>query len=66
VRFYEHHSNDPSIKDRCGSGLLSVFGHYAPEQMVNFSVSIYPRIFLHNPTSAVRLRREPVCTKEIS
>jgi hypothetical protein len=72
-RFYEHHPDDPWIKDRFGTGLLSVFGHHAPEpavpaaasgdspgvkdapeQVVNFSVSTYPQIFLDNPTSAVQ------------
>jgi hypothetical protein len=72
-RFYEHHPNDPWIKDRFGTGLLGVFGHHAPEptlpagasgdapgvkdapeQVVNFSVSTYPQIFLDNPTSAVQ------------
>ena len=71
-RFYEHHPNDPWVKDRFGTGLLGVFGHHpkeqtlpagdsgdapgakdAPEQVVNFSVSTYPQIFLDNPTSAV-------------
>jgi hypothetical protein len=71
-RFYEHHPNDPWVKDRFGTGLLGVFGHHAPEptlpaadsgdspgakdapeQVLNFSVSTYPQIFLDNPTSAV-------------
>jgi hypothetical protein len=72
-RFYEHHPDDPWVKDRFGTGLLGVFGHHAaeqpppaadsgdspdaqgaPEQVVNFSVSTYPQIFLDNPTSAVQ------------
>jgi hypothetical protein len=28
-RFYEHHPNDPWIKDRFGTGLLGLFGHRA-------------------------------------
>jgi hypothetical protein len=31
-RFYEHHPDDPWVKDRFGTGLLGVFGHHAPEQ----------------------------------
>jgi len=30
-RFYEHHPDDPWVKDRFGTGLLSVFGRHAPE-----------------------------------
>src|ERR1700678_4402374 len=26
-RFYEHHPGDPALRDRFGTGLLSVFGH---------------------------------------
>jgi hypothetical protein len=69
-RFYEHHPGDPAIHNRFGTGLLSVFGHNAPEepaaasgdspgaadapeQIVNFSISTYPQLFLDNPTRAV-------------
>jgi len=68
-RFYEHHPDDPWIKNRFGTGLLSVFGHAAPsepaaasgdtpdgeaeEPVVNFSVGTYPQLFLDNPTRAV-------------
>jgi hypothetical protein len=31
-RFYEHHPNDPWVKDRFGTGLLGVFGRHAIEQ----------------------------------
>ncbi len=31
-RFYEHHPDDPWVKDRFGTGLLGVFGHHAAEQ----------------------------------
>jgi hypothetical protein len=31
-RFYEHHPDDPWIKDRFGTGLLAVFGHHAPDE----------------------------------
>jgi hypothetical protein len=31
-RFYEHHPNDPWVKDRFGTGLLGVFGHHRDAQ----------------------------------
>ena len=68
-RFYEHHPNDPWVKNRFGTGLLSVFGHpsqsqpaaeeepgpaaEASEPIVNFGISTYPQLFLDNPTSSV-------------
>ena len=30
-RFYEHHPEDPWVKNRFGTGLLGVFGHHGPE-----------------------------------
>ena len=30
-RFYEHHPNDPWLKNRFGTGLLGVFGHHATQ-----------------------------------
>jgi hypothetical protein len=67
-RFYEHHPNDPWLKDRFGTGLLGLFGHTeqkqpaeaagdapaeADEPVVNLSVGTYPQLFLDNPTRAV-------------
>jgi len=66
-RFYEHHANDPWLKNGFGTGLLGVFGHHPPSQptdpedlaanasepVTNFSVSTYPQLFLDNPTSSV-------------
>jgi hypothetical protein len=61
-RFYEHHPNDPLIKNRFGTGLLGVFGHQSqsepaaaesPEPVTNFSVSTYPQLYLDNPTRSV-------------
>ncbi len=66
-RFYEHHPGDPALRDRFGTGLLSVFGagpHEAPktasgdtpgaaEQRVNLSIGSYPQLFLDNPTRSV-------------
>jgi hypothetical protein len=31
-RFYEHHPNDPWIKNRFGTGLLGAFGHHPSDQ----------------------------------
>jgi hypothetical protein len=31
-RFYEHHPDDPWIKDRFGTGLMDVFGHHTGQQ----------------------------------
>jgi len=31
-RFYEHHPNDPWLKNRFGTGLLELFGHHATEE----------------------------------
>jgi len=31
-RFYEHHPNDPWLKNRFGTGLLGVFGHHPSDQ----------------------------------
>ncbi|MGD0648998.1 MAG: hypothetical protein ABR971_13505 [Acidobacteriaceae bacterium] len=66
-RFYEHHPNDPWIKNRFGTGLLSLFRHQPqseptqPEDLAaspsepatNFSISTYPQLYLDNPTTAV-------------
>jgi hypothetical protein len=68
-RFYEHHPNDPWVKNRFGTGLLAVLhpaaaGSTQPEQapsgsedeaepVVNLSISTYPQLFLDNPTRAV-------------
>jgi len=66
-RFYEHHPNDPWIKNRFGTGLLGVFGRQsqsepsgpqgsaveASEPVTNFSISTYPQLFLDNPTRSV-------------
>jgi hypothetical protein len=66
-RFYEHHPNDPLIKNRFGTGLLGVFGHStqteptspetaaaeATEPVTNFSISTYPQLYLDNPTRSV-------------
>ncbi len=61
-RFYEHHPNDPWIKNRFGTGLLGLFSHQqqpqsqlpdAPEPVTNFSISTYPQLFLDNPTGSV-------------
>jgi hypothetical protein len=67
-RFYEHHPNDPWLKNRFGTGLLGVFGHHpqsqpteaetpspaaASEPVTNFSISTYPQLFLDNPTRSV-------------
>jgi hypothetical protein len=60
-RFYEHPPQEGWVKNRFGTGLLGVFGHRtqtvptagAAEQVVNFSVSTYPQLFLDNPTRAV-------------
>lgn len=67
-RFYEHHPTDPLVKNRFGTGLLSIFnrskavrsGSASPgakdtaEPVVDFSVSTYPQLFLDNPTRAVQ------------
>lgn len=64
-RFYEHHVNDPYIKDRFGTGLREVFGHHpdtqstpsnlpdAAEPLTNFSISVYPQLYVDNPTRSV-------------
>jgi hypothetical protein len=68
-RFYEHHPNDPWLKDRFGTGLLALFGHHPDEQkqptetpagaepaaepVTNFSLSTYPQLALNNPTRSV-------------
>jgi len=60
-RFYEHHPNDPWMKNRFGTGLLSVFGHQqsepaaaeTPEPVTNFSIGTYPQLYLDNPTRSV-------------
>jgi len=65
-RFYEHHPDDPYLKDRFGTGLLDVFRHSASnataapatsaptlEPVVNLSISTYPQLFLDNPTRSV-------------
>jgi hypothetical protein len=68
-RFYEHHSNDPWLKNCFGTGLLGVFGHHpqsqptppeaaapaaeASEAVTNFSISTYPQLYLDNSTNSV-------------
>jgi hypothetical protein len=66
-RFYEHHPNDPWVKNRFGTGLLGLFGHptqseptapkapaaEVPESVTNFSISTYPQLYLDNPTRSV-------------
>ncbi len=32
-RFYEHHPNDPWLKNRFGTGLLGAFGHHPSDQL---------------------------------
>jgi hypothetical protein len=58
-RFYEHHPNDPWLKNRFGTGLLGLLRHQpqsqptlpdAPEPVTNFSISTYPQLYLDNPT----------------
>ena len=57
-RFYEHHPNDPWIKNRFGTGLLALLGHHpnlqstpsqlpdAAEPATNFSISHLPAAVL--------------------
>jgi hypothetical protein len=61
-RFYEHHPSDPWMKNRFGTGLLSVFGHQqqsqptateASEPVTNFAIGTYPQLYLDNPTRSV-------------
>ena len=66
-RFYEHHPNNPWLKNDFGTGLLGLFGHHpqsqptdpedlaadASEPIVNFSISTYPQLYLDNPTNSV-------------
>jgi hypothetical protein len=66
-RFYEHHPNNPWLKNDFGTGLLGLFGHHpqsqptdpedlaadASEPVTNFSVSTYPQLYLDNPTNSV-------------
>jgi hypothetical protein len=66
-RFYEHHPNNPWLKNDFGTGLLGLFGHHAPsaptdpedlaanssEPATNFSISTYPQLYLDNPTNSV-------------
>jgi len=62
-RFYEHHTGDPALRGRFGTGLLTAFKSPVPEPaadsgsndepVVNLSISTYPQLFLDNPTRAV-------------
>jgi hypothetical protein len=38
-RFYEHHPDDPWVKDRFSTGLLDVFGHHAAGQTLPAAIS---------------------------
>jgi hypothetical protein len=49
---FGHHAPEPPVP--AGDSGDSPGAQDAPEQVVNFSVSTYPQIFLDNPTSAVQ------------
>jgi len=59
-RFYEHHSGDPALRGRFGTGLLALFANKPTgdatddtEKPTDLSFSTYPQLTLNNPTRSV-------------